>query len=236
MDGSPIDRSKIKIGYLPEERGLYPKKKILDQLIYFAQLKGLSHSEAKEKSQEWLKKLELDEYTNKRLDTLSKGNQQKVSLITALIHDPDIIILDEPFSGLDPVNAMILEEVIQEQISNNKIVLFSGHQMNYIEEFCNDIAILNQGTIVLEGNLTDIRHSYPRNKLYIQSSDKQMILSDYENCEEYNDGVILHIEEEQKKEIILELSEKYDIDEIRVMEPTLTDIFVEYTKQKEVEQ
>lgn len=126
IDGAPIDYNKIKIGYLPEERGLYPKMKIIDQLVYFAELKDLSHNEAVKTVNYWLEKLEMEEYRSKRLDTLSKGNQQKIQLITALAHDPQIVILDEPFSGLDPVNAMILKDIVKEEISRGKIVLFSS--------------------------------------------------------------------------------------------------------------
>lgn len=145
IDGKPIDYDKIGIGYLPEERGLYPKKLIIDQLTYFAELKGMSKKDAVKSIDYWLDRLAMTEYRNKRLDTLSKGNQQKIQLITAIAHDPDIVILDEPFSGLDPVNAMLLKDVVKEQIAKGKIVLFSSHQMSYIEEFCDSIAILNAG-------------------------------------------------------------------------------------------
>ena len=131
IDREPIDYDKIGIGYLPEERGLYPKKLIIDQLVYFAELKGMSAKDAVKAVDYWLGRLGMSEYRNKRLDTLSKGNQQKIQLITALAHDPDIVILDEPFSGLDPVNAMLLKDVVKEQISKGKIVLFSSHQMSY---------------------------------------------------------------------------------------------------------
>ena len=231
LDGKPIDISKIKIGYLPEERGMYPKKKILDQLVYFAELKGLGHKEAQTKCREWLERLELSDAANKRLDTLSKGNQQKVQLITALINDPDIIVLDEPFSGLDPVNARVLEDVVHEQIHNDKIVFFSGHQMNYIEEFCNDIAILNHGEIVVHGALDDIRHTYPRNKLIIRSKDVNAIKENYGGTLDDKNNLLITLDEEQQKnEVMQELTKHYDIDEIKVYEPTLTDIFVDYTE------
>ena len=231
LDGKPIDISKIKIGYLPEERGMYPKKKILDQLVYFAELKGLGHKEAQTKCREWLERLELSDAANKRLDTLSKGNQQKVQLITALINDPDIIVLDEPFSGLDPVNARVLEDVVHEQIHNDKIVFCSGHQMNYIEEFCNDIAILNHGEIVVHGALDDIRHTYPRNKLIIRSKDVNAIKENYGGTLDDKNNLLITLDEEQQKnEVMLQLTKHYDIDEIKVYEPTLTDIFVDYTE------
>lgn len=231
LDGKQIDISKIKIGYLPEERGMYPKKKILDQLVYFAELKGLGHKEAQTKCREWLERLELSDAANKRLDTLSKGNQQKVQLITALINDPDIIVLDEPFSGLDPVNARVLEDVVHEQIHNDKIVFFSGHQMNYIEEFCNDIAILNHGEIVVHGALDDIRHTYPRNKLIIRSKDVNTIRENYGGTLDDKNNLLITLDEKQQKnEVMQELTKHYDIDEIKVYEPTLTDIFVDYTE------
>ena len=160
IDGAPINYNEIKIGYLPEERGLYPKKKIIDQLVYFAALHGMKSKEAVKAADYWLERLDMTQYRNKRLDTLSKGNQQKIQLITALAHNPEIVILDEPFSGLDPVNAMLLKDVVKEEIAKGKIVLFSSHQMSYIEEFCSNIAIINQGEIVLKGNLHDIKHNY----------------------------------------------------------------------------
>lgn len=231
LDGKPLDVTKIKIGYLPEERGMYPKKKILDQLVYFAELKGIGHKEAIQKCKAWLTRLDLSNAANKRLDTLSKGNQQKVQLITALINDPDIIVLDEPFSGLDPVNARVLEEVVHEQIHKDKIVFFSGHQMNYIEEFCNDIAILNHGEIVVSGPLEDIRHTYPRNKLIIRSKDINAIKEDYGGTLDDKNNLLITLESaEMKNEVMYALTKKYDIDEIKVYEPTLTDIFVDYTE------
>ncbi len=124
IDGQPIDYNKVGIGYLPEERGLYPKKVIIDQLTYFAELKGMNRKDAVKSVDFWLDRLGMAEYRNKQLNTLSKGNQQKIQLITALAHNPDIVILDEPFSGLDPVNAMLLKDVVKEQIAQGKIVLF----------------------------------------------------------------------------------------------------------------
>ena len=167
LDGKPIDYRKVSLGYLPEERGLYPKKPIGQQLVYFAQLKGMKRAKALASVRHWLERLGMEEYETKRLDTLSKGNQQKIQLITALAHDPDIIVLDEPFSGLDPVNAALLKDVVKEQIQKGKIVLFSSHQMNYIEEFCQEIAILNQGKIAISGNLEQIKRSYPRDRLTV---------------------------------------------------------------------
>ena len=192
MDGMPIDHSNIHIGYLPEERGLYPKKKIIDQLVYFAELKGMSRKDAIKSIDYWLERLGMTEYREKRLDTLSKGNQQKIQLITALAHDPDIVILDEPFSGLDPVNAMLLKAVVKEEIAKGKIVLFSSHQMSYIEEFCDSIAIINSGRVVLTGDLRDIKRNYVRDKLVISSLENERIRKDYgEAVSEAENGTLI---------------------------------------------
>ena len=231
IDGQPIDYNKIGIGYLPEERGLYPKKIIIDQLTYFAELKGMSRKAAVESIDYWLGRLGMAEYRNKRLDTLSKGNQQKIQLITALAHDPDIVILDEPFSGLDPVNAMLLKDVVKEQISKGKIVLFSSHQMSYIEEFCDSIAILNNGVVALHGDLHDIKRDYPRDRLVVRTENPDAIIADFSSsCTVMDNGVLMIrlADSSEKKATMTRLVENYDVDEVRVFEPSLNDIFVEY--------
>ncbi len=231
LDGNKIDYSKIGIGYLPEERGLYPKKKIIDQLVYFCLLKGMTKSDAVKAIDYWLERLGMSEYRSKRLDTLSKGNQQKIQLITALAHDPEIVILDEPFSGLDPVNAMLLKDVVKQEIECGKIVLFSSHQMNYIEEFCDSIAILNGGKVALQGDLREIKHNYPRNTLIVRCEKPELIISKMGNSCKINEKgeLIIKLENAKlKRETMQMLTEKYDIDEIKVFEPSLNDIFVEY--------
>ena len=231
IDGQPIDYNKIGIGYLPEERGLYPKKIIIDQLTYFAELKGMSRKAAVESIDYWLGRLGMAEYRNKRLDTLSKGNQQKIQLITALSHDPNIVILDEPFSGLDPVNAMLLKDVVKEQISKGKIVLFSSHQMSYIEEFCDSIAILNNGVVALHGDLHDIKRDYPRDRLVVRTESPDAIINDFgSSCTVMENGSLMLrlTDPSEKKATMIRLVENYDIDEVKVFEPSLNDIFVEY--------
>lgn len=235
-DGKPIDYDKISLGYLPEERGLYPKKLIIDQLVYFAELKGMKRTDAVQSVDRWLKRLELYEYRNKRLDTLSKGNQQKIQLITALAHDPQIVILDEPFSGLDPVNAILLKDVVKEQIARGKIVLFSSHQMSYIEEFCDSIAILNAGKVVLHGDLREIKRNYVRDRLVVRTDNPEQIKADFKDgCTVQEDGsLILRLASPNDKQTAMKhLAEKYDIDEIKVFEPSLNDIFVEYAVEQE---
>lgn len=231
IDGQPIDYNKIGIGYLPEERGLYPKKIIIDQLTYFAELKGMGRKAAVQSIDYWLGRLGMTEYRNKKLETLSKGNQQKIQLITALAHDPDIIILDEPFSGLDPVNAMLLKDVVKEQIAKGKIVLFSSHQMSYIEEFCDSIAILNNGVVALHGDLHDIKRDYPRDRLVVKTETPDAIIDDFgASCTVMDNGdlMIRLGSPSEKKTTMTRLVEAYDIDEVKVYEPSLNDIFVEY--------
>ena len=231
IDGQPIDYNKIGIGYLPEERGLYPKKIIIDQLTYFAELKGMGRKAAVQSIDYWLGRLGMTEYRNKKLETLSKGNQQKIQLITALAHDPDIIILDEPFSGLDPVNAMLLKDVVKEQIAKGKIVLFSSHQMSYIEEFCDSIAILNNGVVALHGDLHDIKRDYPRDRLVVKTETPDAIIADFgASCTVMDNGdlMIRLGSPSEKKTTMTRLVENYDVDEVRVIEPSLNDIFVEY--------
>ena len=237
LDGKPIDYTKVGIGYLPEERGLYPKKAIIEQLVYFAELKGMSRKDATRSVDIWLERLGMTEYRNKRLDTLSKGNQQKIQLITALAHDPHIVILDEPFSGLDPVNAMLLKDVVKEQIALGKIVLFSSHQMNYIEEFCDQIAILNQGQAVLQGDLRQIKRENPRDRRVIPTEEPEKHQADIGQTSTREKGYLLLrlTSPDEKRNVMSLLTEKYDVDEIKVFEPSLNDIFVEYTGQDEKE-
>jgi len=233
FDGKPLDYTKIRFGYLPEERGLYAKRKIFEQLVFFAELHGLSHGDAVASVERWLVRFGMTEYANKRLDTLSKGNQQKIQMITALAHNPQIIVLDEPFSGLDPVNAMLLKAVVKEEIAKGKILFFSSHQMSYIEEFCDSIAILNGGQVVLTGDIYDIKRNYPRNRLVIRSTERDAIMAKYQNaCKLCEDGSLLLTlaSPDEKKQVMQELSDSFDLDEVKVFEPTLNDIFVEYTE------
>ena len=238
MNGKTFHAKDYNIGYLPEERGLYPKKKVSEQLIYLATLRGLSHGEAKANLKKWLKRLGIEEYENRVLDTLSKGNQQKVQLAQTIMCDPDIVILDEPFSGLDPVNSQTLKEVVQEQIQDGKLVIFSSHQMNYVEEFCEDIVILHHGDVVLQGNLKQIKKEYGKNRIVIRAlyPKKQEFRELLETqCQE-----LLHIYEEKDGGFIIELQPnvnkrdvltrmlelEVDLEAFQLYEASLTDIFV----------
>ncbi|WP_080147082.1 ABC transporter ATP-binding protein [Marinilactibacillus piezotolerans] len=158
-----------QVGYLPEERGLYPKVSIEDQILYFAQLRGKSKKEIKPLIDNWLEKFDVKGKKGDKVKTLSKGNQQKVQLITTLIHQPELIILDEPFSGLDPVNADLLEEGIKEAQRNGASIIFSSHNMNNVEELCDSLIMLRNGQQILEGSIKEIREQFGRTKLFLES-------------------------------------------------------------------
>ncbi len=243
IDGRPVDRKRIRIGYMPEERGLYPKKIISDQLIYLSMLRGMNRVDAKSACDKWLDRMGMSEYKNKKLETLSKGNQQKIQLAATLICDPEIVILDEPFSGLDPVNAMLLKEVIMEMIENGAVVLFSSHQMNYVEEFCSNISILNSGRIVVDGRINDIKRSYPRNSIEISTREPQKLsahiikamgekIVSSGQLEHDESRLLIKLKDESSKGELLSLiaGSGCDIDGFRVCEPSLNDIFVQYTE------
>ncbi len=238
VDGKPFHPRDFRIGYLPEERGLYPKKGVQEQLMYLAELRGSSRSEARQQSERWLKRLGVSEYAQRKLETLSKGNQQKVQLAQTLVCNPDLVILDEPFSGLDPVNSQILKDVIQEQIQSGKLVIFSSHQMGYVEEFCEDIVLINHGDIVLSGNLDQIKREYGRNRLTIglgpDYQEPEQTLRDYMGdlirvVGSRKDQVIAEMKDGCTRELLLrELLERELIpEEFGSYEPSLTEIFVE---------
>ena len=238
LDGKKFKPEKTKIGYLPEERGLYPKKTVLEQIIFFGRLRGMNKKEAKESADKWLRRLGIEEYAQKKLETLSKGNQQKVQLATTLVCNPDIIILDEPFSGLDPVNAQILKDVVSEQIAQDKLVIFSSHQMSYVEEFCEDIAIINQGKVVLAGQIKEIKKEYGKNRLILSAENYTLEALHTKLNKEFKG--LIHKIKQKKTFLVLELSEKctkkqlleklgktdIDVEVFGRYEPSLNDIFV----------
>ncbi|HIZ54887.1 MAG TPA: ATP-binding cassette domain-containing protein [Firmicutes bacterium] len=242
LDGRRVSDSGAAFGYLPEERGLYPKKSILSQLSYLGQLRGMRSADARQAAIRWVERVGLSEYLNKPLSTLSKGNQQKIQLASTLLHNPDIVILDEPFSGLDPVNAQLLKEIVSDLVKNQKIVIFSSHQMGYVEEFCENIAILNQGNIVLSGNLREIKHSYPRNRIYLETDgssanpetirqvlDQAGVLGLVVQILPFRSGYALTLSDAQQSRLILKAlaDSVLPIEKFEVIEPTLEQIFVE---------
>lgn len=231
-DNHPVDRKTVNFGYLPEERGVYPKTKIFDQLMYFAELKGMDKVAATKSIQEWAKKLKVEEYLDMLAEKLSKGNQQKIQFMTAVIHDPDLVVLDEPFSGLDPVNTELIRDLIVELVNRGKYIIMSAHQMATIEEFCENILILNRGKTVLQGNLDNIKASYPANRLKINVHvDIKEYLQKYHLIIENQAGrnYILKLQDEAIAQKLLSdlIKHQINLDKFEIMKPTLNDIFIE---------
>lgn len=230
--GQPVDRKSVNFGYLPEERGVYPKVKITDQLTYFGELKGMTKAAALTSIQKWSKELKVEEYLELTAEKLSKGNQQKIQFMTAILHDPDLIVLDEPFSGLDPVNTELIKNIIINLVRNGKYIIMSAHQMSTIEEFCKDILILNRGKTVLQGNLQEIKASYPATRVQIDTTEditkyiKSAKLS-IENDKNFQ--YTLKITQEEQAEDLLKQLVTHDItiNKFEIMKPTLNDIFIE---------
>lgn len=239
LDDKPFEPRKVQIGYLPEERGLYPKRKVLEQMIYLAMLRGVSRKTASANAKRWLERLEVSQYQDRLLETLSKGNQQKVQLASTLVCDPEIVILDEPFSGLDPVNSQILREVVQELIRDGKIVIFSSHQMSYVEEFCEDIVIINHGEVVLSGHLDTIKRDFGKDQLVLSALDLSpeeftdqlhSRLSDIVQITgQTKEDVIVRLNEGvSRRDLLVKLSQMEDIsmEHFETYKPSLNDIFV----------
>ncbi len=230
--GKPVDRKLVRFGYLPEERGVYPKTKIFDQLKYFAELKGMEKNHAISSINRWAKELKVEEYLQMSAEKLSKGNQQKIQFMTAIIHDPELVVLDEPFSGLDPVNTEILKNIIIDLIRNGKYIIMSAHQMATIEEFCSDILILNKGKTVLQGNLKEIKEKYPANRVEIDvKQDIESYIKEL-NLEieiETNNNYVIKISDEEKAHKLLNklVVNGINIDKFEIKKPTLNDIFIE---------
>lgn len=232
-NGKDVKRKHVNFGYMPEERGVYPKTKIFDQLMYFAELKGMRKSKAEESIKYWLKKLEIEEYMNIPAEKLSKGNQQKVQFVIAIMHDPELIVLDEPFSGLDPVNTELLKKIILELVKMGKYIIMSSHQMTSIEEFCTDILILNRGKTILKGNLKSIKNSYPANKLEIvvnKNIDKEIESLGFDDYENIDNRYIITINSEERANKLfknLALVEDLNVIKFELKKPSLNDIFIE---------
>ena len=231
-NGKVVDRKSVNFGYLPEERGVYPKTKIYNQLMYFAELKGMKKEEADEAIKNWAKKLKVEEYLDKPAEKLSKGNQQKIQFMTAVIHNPELLVLDEPFSGLDPVNTELLKNIIINLVKEGKYIIMSAHQMSTIEEFCSDILILNKGKTVIKGNLKEIKDTYPANRIQIETNenietDIKKLGFEIENIKNYSYTVKI-FDEQKAHELLKELVIKgITINKFEIMKPTLNDIFIE---------
>jgi ABC-2 type transport system ATP-binding protein len=230
--GKPIKKEYVKFGYLPEERGIYAKAKVREQLIYFAKLHGLDSKAAKNSVDYWLERVKLQDYSKKMAEQLSKGNQQKLQLITTLAHDPELVILDEPFSGLDPINTELFKGIIDELVKKDKYIVMSSHQMPVVEEYCNDILILKNGNTVLQGNLREIKRSYGRTNLYIECdgdieglAEEQGVKLQAKTALDYE----FKIQSDEQAYKLLEkiISLRLRLDKFEIREPSLHEIFIE---------
>lgn len=231
-NGKEVQRKHVNFGYLPEERGVYPKTKIHDQLMYFAKLKGMKKEIAEERMQYWAKRLEIEQYLQMTPEKLSKGNQQKVQFITAILHDPELLVLDEPFSGLDPVNTELLKNVILELIKKGTYIIMSSHQMHSIEEFASDVLILNKGKTVLQGNLKEIKEQYAANRLALNTTENVDNLIKQANLEIYNsknNEYMINISGEEDGYRLFDLlaQNHIKVEKFEIMKPSLHDIFIE---------
>ncbi len=228
-----------KIGYLPEERGLYKKIKVLEQLIYFGQLKGLSRNDAIHKARFWLKKLDAGDWENKKIQELSKGMQQKVQFISTIMHDPPLLILDEPFSGFDPVNTELLKQVILDLKKEGKAIMLSTHIMEQVEQLCDEICLINFGKVVLSGNVRDIKKSYGKDTIIIEYEGDGSIFNQLNNIQIINksenriefrmNGDLTLIKGLQRDIFSTVLLYKYELSE-----PSLNEIFIDVVSKKEL--
>ena len=241
--GKPLDTMETNVGYLAEERGLYPKFTLMDQLLYFASLKNVSKEDAKARIEYWVERLELTEYFHPpvvgkkkpkpmKADQLSKGNQQKVQLLAALISDPELLILDEPLSGLDPVNMDLFKQVIHEQVDAGKYIIMSSHQMEVVEEFCEDITILHHGKAVVQGNLNEIKKSYGRVNMFVKTEEPIDDLIEASGLRVINktpNGIQIKVSGQEQADRFLDqlVSGHKTIVRFELREPSLHEIFVE---------
>jgi ABC-2 type transport system ATP-binding protein len=230
--GKPFTRDALnRVGYLPEERGLYKKMKVLDQLVFLGQLHGLSEATARSRSVAWCERMQITEAIDKKTEELSKGMQQKIQFIAALLHEPELIIMDEPFSGLDPVNATLLMDTLVSLRGEGKAILFSTHRMDQVEKLCDSIALISRGKLLLDGSMREIKSSYPRNRVQVVFSGDDSFLTHAGVVEAKNYSGIaeLKLRDEASAQAVLAaaLSRGTVISRFEVMEPTLEEIFIE---------
>lgn len=227
------------MGYLPEERGLYPKVKICDQIIYLAQLRGMSRKDADRNLKMWLEKFSVPEYYDKKVEELSKGNQQKIQFIAAVIHNPEIIVMDEAFSGLDPVNVELLKDTVKELRDNGATILFSTHRMEHVEELCKNICILDRSNTVLKGNIRDIKKQFPKERVMLaaeqdiqglESIPGVVSVTKHENVQEVRIS-----QASAAQEVLKHAMNQSTVNRFEVMEPTLNEIFIKAVGGEQVE-
>ncbi|GCF09942.1 putative ABC transporter ATP-binding protein YhaQ [Dictyobacter arantiisoli] len=228
------DLERRELGYLPEERGLYPKMTVEEQLMFLAQLNGLSKSAAKKELNEWLDRFQINANRKKKIEDLSKGNQQKVQFLATILHNPSILIMDEPFSGLDPVNAIVLKDAFLEMHRRGKTIIFSTHQLDQVEEMCEDITIINKGEVIVQGNVQEVRRQHGRNtvRLKLDNDAEASWLDALEGVQvtkRRQDYIEMQIRNDFNPDVILEEALRHagHVSRFELVEPSLTDIFIE---------
>lgn len=236
FDDEPLSESfNNKVGYLPEERGLYKKSKVLDVILYLAEIKGMTIQMAKTKAQEWFRAFEIENYRDKKIEELSKGNQQKVQFISAIIHDPELLILDEPFSGFDPINQQFIKDLILSLSKSGKIIILSTHQMETAERLCTDILLINKGTEVCSGQLSYVKNKFGSNLIKIEYSGDGSFLNslpEVKRIDNYSNYAEIQLEDNIHPHIFLrKIVSKIDVKYFSVIEPSLNKIFIDLIKE-----
>tara|TARA_B100001996_G_scaffold342542_1_gene297228 strand:+ start:4210 stop:5121 length:912 start_codon:yes stop_codon:yes gene_type:complete len=221
--------SNTSLGYLPEDRGLYQKQRLEETIIYFAQLKGINKIDAISKTRQWLERFNLNDQGQRKIEELSKGNQQKIQFILSLIHDPSLLILDEPFTGLDPINQLVLKEIIEEKRKEGKTIVFSTHQMEQVERLCTNICLINKGKIVINGTLQEIRNSYSSKAVDVRFSgkldnEKANTFFSEVKCTDQKVTGILNV---NPREFLSWINESVIVESFQIQVPSLEQIFIE---------
>ncbi|GKV69897.1 putative ABC transporter ATP-binding protein YhaQ [Sporosarcina sp. NCCP-2716] len=230
-NGKPVNYSTSpQIGYLPEERGLYPKMKVEDQLLFLAELRGMKRADAKRELGAWLDRFDVPQYLNKKVEELSKGNQQKIQVIAALLHKPKLIILDEPFSGLDPVNVEMLKQAILDIRNSGATIIFSSHRMDHVEELCEQFSIIDHGKQIVSGTLKDVKRSFGQQNVRIRSDyplDALSAVPGVLSATATVEGAVYQVESDETAELLLtEALKSGPVRQFEIEEPTLQDIFI----------
>ncbi len=223
------------VGYLPEERGLYKKSKVWDVILYLAEIKGMAAKEAKSKAQEWLRVFEIENYRDKKIEELSKGNQQKVQFISSIIHDPGLLILDEPFSGFDPINQQFIKDLILSMAKSGKIIILSTHQMETAERLCTDILLINKGKEVCSGQLSDVKNKFGSNMIKVEYNGDGSFLNslpEVKRIDNYSNYAEIQLEDNISPHVFLrKIVTGIDVKYFSVIEPSLNKIFIDLIQE-----
>ena len=231
-DGKPFtEETRNFLGYLPEERGLYKKSKLIDIVTYFGELRGMERARARERAQYWLKRLDLAGQGSRKIEEFSKGNQQKIQFITSVIHEPGVVILDEPFSGLDPVNQLLFKDILQEMKQNGKAVILSTHQMDQAERLSDTLCLINRGKVVLGGSVRDVKKRYGKNSLHVEFDGDGAFMAGLPGIQHallYERSAELDLDPDTATRSVIEaINPRVDLRKVELLEPSLHSIFLQ---------